>query len=198
MRRSLHGAADASSRDTVAVTSPSFPLPVPGPVSARFPTETPAPRELRWVVILLVANLALSLALTVVTVLARHNIVNYQLDHRHITDPTQRAALRDGYLSAIIGRVVGNIVVSVVYAFIVRALLRGRRWAYRRVTWIGVAGIVSLIALQFSPYPAWMRAEQLVQAAVLAALVLCVRRPQVRAYFAADLPGRNIRRFRPS
>ena len=32
-----------------------------------------------------------------------------------------------------------GIVLSVVYVFLVRALLRGRRWAYRRVIWLGSA-----------------------------------------------------------
>jgi hypothetical protein len=146
-------------------------------------------------VVLLLANLALSISLTVAVLLLRHSVVNYQLDHRHITDPAQRAVLRDSYVGALVGRVVGNIVVSVVYAFLVRALLRGRRWAYRRVIWIGCAGIVGLLIIQVTPYPVWMRAEQLVQAAVLAVLVYCVLRPSVRAYFAPHLPGRNVRRF---
>ena len=61
------------------------------------------------------------------------SIVNYQLDHRHITDPTVRGTLRNSYAYGIVGRAVGNIVASVVYVFLVRALFRGRRWAYQRV-----------------------------------------------------------------
>jgi hypothetical protein len=155
-----------------------------------------APTELRIVLILLVVNLILSIGLTVATIVARHSIVDYQLDHRHITDPSQRAALRNGYVGAIVGRVIGNIVVSVVYVFLVRALLRGRRWAYRRVIWLGAAGIVALLLLQTTPYPAWMRIEQLIQALVLAGLLFFVTRPDVRAHFAPHLPGRNVRRFR--
>jgi hypothetical protein len=49
--------------------------------------------------------------------------------------------------------------------------------------------------VQFTPYPAWMRAEQLLQALVLAALLWFVLRPEVRAHFAPGLPGRNTRRF---
>jgi hypothetical protein len=74
-------------------------------------------------VILLMINWALSLVLTIVTIVARHSIVDYQLDHRHITDPSRRAALRDSYIGAIIGRVIGNIVASVVYVFLVQALV---------------------------------------------------------------------------
>ena len=153
------------------------------------------PRQLRPVVVLLVINLALSIVLTIVTLLARHSIVTFQLDHRHITDPQQRRALEDSYTGAIIGRVVGNIVISVVYVFLVRALLRGRRWAYRRVILVSAFGIVALILIQLTPYPAWMRVEQLAQAIVLAAMLYVVTRPAVRAHFAAHLPGRNVRRF---
>jgi hypothetical protein len=41
-----------------------------------------------------------------------------------------------------------------------------------------------------------MRAEQLVQAAVLGGLLYFVTRPAVRAHFAKGLPGRDVRRFR--
>lgn len=153
------------------------------------------PRALRPVVVLLAINLAMSLILTIATVLARHSIVEYQLDHRHITDPDQRALLRDSYSYGIIGRVVGNVVVSIVYAFLVRALIRGRRWAYRRVILLGALGIFGLLVLQASPYPVWMRVEQLLQAAVLAGLLYFVLRPEVKAHFDPNLPGRNARRF---
>jgi hypothetical protein len=172
---------------------PYQPYPQPG-VSGPSGAE-PAPRQLRSVVALLMVNLGLSVALTFVTVLARHSIVNYQLDHRHITDPDTRRTLRDSYSYGIIGRVAGNIVVSVVYLFLVRALLRGRRWAYRRVILLGVVGIVGLLIIQATPYPPWMRAEQLVQAVVLALLVYQVTRPAVRDHFAPGLPGRDVRRF---
>lgn len=201
----MWGAAPVSLCDPFAVTSSTPPMPPIEPMPAA-PSEAASdqwqsappgqPSELRSIVILLVANLTLSLVLTVVTVLARHSIVNYQLDHRHITDPTLREAVRHSYVATIIGRVVGNIVVSVVYAFLVRALFRGRRWAYRRVIWLSAAGIVGLLLIQASPYPTWMRIEQLAQAVVLAGLLYLVTRPPVRAYFAKGLPGRDVRRFR--
>jgi hypothetical protein len=168
----------------------------PPPDATPAAIDIDAPPLLRVVVVLLVVNLTLSLILTIVTVLARHSIVNYQLDHRHITDPAVRESLRHGYVYTIVSRVVGNIVVSIVYAFLVRALLRGRRWAYRRVIWISAAGVIALLALQASPYPPWMHVEQLVQAAVLGALLYVVTRPDIRAHFATGLPGRDVRRFR--
>lgn len=160
-----------------------------------FAAASDAPRELRPVVVLLVLNLTVSIILTIATLLTRHSIVNYQLDHRHITDPSQRQTLRDSYTAGIVIRAVVNVVVSVVYVFLVRALFRGRRWAYRRVVLISGIGIVGLVILQFSPYPTWMRVEQLSQAVILAGLLWFVLRPGVRAHFAVGLPGRDQGRF---
>jgi hypothetical protein len=171
---------------------PSAPPP-PEAAQAVFPVPPPA---LRPVVVLLLINLGLSIVLTVAVLILRHSVVNYQLDARHITDPEQRSILRDTYSVAIWTRVIGNVVASIVYAFLVRALLRGRRWAYRRVVLLGIIGIVGLIYIQFTPYPVWMRAEQALQAVVLAGLLYFVLRPDVRSHFAKGLPGRDTKRFR--
>ncbi len=145
---------------------------------------------------LLLTNLGLSVLLTITVLVARHSVVAYQLDHRHLTDPAQRAVLRRSYTAGIYGRILGNVVLSVVYVFLVRALFRGRRWAYRRVILLGAIGIAALLLVQLTPYPAWMRAEQLLQAVVLGGLLWFVLRPEVRAHFAPGLPGRDARRFR--
>jgi hypothetical protein len=181
----------AQNRPVFGQFPPAPPPPPPPPPEA----GPPAPRELRPVVALLIVNLGLSVLLTITVLIARHSVVAYQLDHRHITDPAERDVLRRSYSASIWGRVVGNVVLSVVYVFLVRALFRGRRWAYRRVILLGALGIVGLLLVQLTPYPAWMRAEQVVQALVLALLLWFVLRPQVRAHFAAGLPGRDTRRF---
>jgi hypothetical protein len=173
-----------------------YPAAPPPSEPAQADAPLPPPPQLRPVVTLLLVNLGLSILLTVAVLLARHSVVNYQLDHRRITDPAQRDTLRDSYLGSLWGRVIGNIVVSVVYVYLVRALLRGRRWAYRRVIIIGALGIVALALVQITPYPPWMRVEQAAQALVLAALLYFVLRPEVRAHFAKGLPGRETRRFR--
>jgi hypothetical protein len=165
--------------------------PPPGPTAV----ETPlAPRQLRPVVVLLLTNLGLSILLTVLVLANKNSIITFQLDHRHITDPTERDQLRNVYADSIWTRVLGNVVVSVIYAFLVRALLRGRRWAYRRVIFLGIAGVVGLGVLWATPYPAWIRVEQVVQSIVLLALVYFVTRPEVREHFRTA-PGASIRRF---
>ncbi len=180
-----------------ALVPDSYPAAPPPPeASESSESDAEPPQALRPVVALLLSNLGLSILLTVAVLLARHSVVNYQLDHRHITSPAERDTLRTSYSASLWGRVIGNIVVSVVYVYLVRALLRGRRWAYRRVVLIGALGIVGLVLIQATPYPPWMRIEQGAQAVVLAALLYFVLRPEVRAHFAKGLPGRDVRRFR--
>ncbi|HEV7657448.1 MAG TPA: hypothetical protein VGP36_22335 [Mycobacteriales bacterium] len=168
------------------------PPPPPEPEYAQGP---PPPRALRPVMVLLLTNLGLSILLTIVVLIARHSVVAYQLDHRHITDPAQRESLRHSYTVSIYSRIISNVVVSVVYVFLVRALLRGRRWAYRRVILLGSIGIVVLLLAQFTPYPVWMRTLEGLQVLVLAGLLWFVTRPEVRSHFAKGLPGRQTRRF---
>jgi hypothetical protein len=167
--------------------------PMPPAPEPQLDTGPPPPRALRPVVVLLILNLVLSAALTVTVLLARDTVIDFQLAHAHLRDPALRDDLRKTYLGAMWGRVIGNVVASVVYAFMVRALLRGRRWAYRRVILLGSLGVVALVYLQFTPYPWWVHAEQLAQAVVLAALLWFVLRPEVRGHFAKHLPGRTRR-----
>lgn len=166
------------------------PPPAPPPVEKPIP-----PSALRPVIALLVTNLALSIILTILVFAMKNSIITYQLDHRHITDAHTRDTLRSAYSTTIWARAAGNVVVSVIYVFLVRALLRGRRWAYRRVVLLGVLGIVALGLLWLTPYPAWVRVEQLVQSLVLAALVYFVTRPAVREHFGSA-PGADLGRFR--
>jgi hypothetical protein len=176
---------------TVSAYPPAPPPPEPAEIPA-----PPPPQALRPVVVLLLINLGLSVLLTIAVLIARDSVINYQLAHQHLTDPAQRETVRKSLVGGLWGRVAGNIIASIVYAFLVRALFRGRRWAYRRVLILGAIGCVSLLLIQLTPYPAWMRVEQITQAVVLAALLYFTTRPEVRSHFAKGLPGRANRRFR--
>ena len=160
--------------------------PIAEPTEAR---RTP-PAALHPVIYLLLVNLVLSIGLTLVVLLLRHSVVDYQVNHAHLKSNSslspaeQRRILRDSATFAVYSRLVGNIVVAVVYYFLVRSLLRGKRRAYRRVLWLSIAGIASLALLWTNPYPAWMRVEQIGQGVVLAAILYQVTRPEVRAFFA--------------
>ncbi len=172
------------------MTYSPYPSAPPPPETATVGTPPP-PAALRPVIVLLLINLTLSIAVTIAVFANKNSLIAYQLDHRHITDPDQRRILRDSYSAGIWGRAVGNIVISVVYAFMVRALIRGRRWAYRRVVILSIVGIAGLAILWATPYPAWMRVEQVLQTLVLAALLYFVTRPAVKSHF----PQTGARRF---
>jgi hypothetical protein len=167
---------------------PSAPPPPPPPPR---PADPLPPSALRPVIALLLVNLGLSIAVTIAVFATKNSLINYQLDHRHITNATKRLELRDSYSAAIWARAAGNVVVSVIYTFLVRALLRGRRWAYRRVIVLSIAGIVALALLWLTPYPVWMRVEQIGQSLVLAGLLYFVTRPAVRSHFAGSTAGRS-------
>lgn len=178
---------------------PGYPnMPPPGYGQAYPQVEPDRPQLLHAIAGLLVLNLMLSLGVTIASLLLRNSLIDFQLDHRHITDPELRATLRDSYGYTIVVRALGNVVVSIVYFFLVRALFRGRRWAYRRVIWLGSAGALLLLFTLATPYPLWLHVEQVVQAMNLAVMVYLVTRPPVRAFFASGLPGRDTRRFRKS
>jgi hypothetical protein len=162
----------------------------PEPPQSPRPDERPiAPSELRPVVRLLLVNLTLSILLTMLVFAFRHSVIDYQVAHTHIsrssdlTPDQQRAAIRSGANAAIWGRAAGNIVVAVAYFFLIRGLWWGRRRSYRRVLLLSIAGPASLILLWVRPYPAWMRAEQVMQALVLLCILYFVTRPKVRAHF---------------
>jgi uncharacterized membrane protein len=158
------------------------------------------PRSLHPVIYLLFANLAMSLLLTILVFLFRNSVINFQAAHAHIREGanlTRQEQLDLARTSAQIGiwsRVAGNVIVAVVYWFLVRSLLAGKRRAYIRVLWLSVAGIVSLAFLWITPYPTWIRVEQVLQSFILVGILYRVTRPEVRAYFAKR-PRESKRRF---
>jgi hypothetical protein len=148
------------------------------------------PRSLRPVIYLLIANLAMSLLLTILVFSFKDSVINFQVAHYHLkpdgnlTPEQQLDLARTSAQIGIWSRVAGNVIVAVAYWFLVRSLLRGRRRAYIRVLWLSIAGILSLAFLWITPYPAWIRVEQVLQSLILVAILHQVTRPEVRAYFA--------------
>jgi hypothetical protein len=175
------------------VTDEHQPYPNLAPIQEPTEQRTP-PASLHSVIRLLLVNLALSIGLTIAVLLLRHSVIDYQVAHAHVranstvSPAEQRRILRGSATVAVYSRVAGNAVVAIVYYFLVRSLLRGRRRAYRRVLWLSVAGIASLGLLWTQPYPNWMRIEQVGQSLVLAAILYQVTRPEVRAFFAKAGP----------
>jgi hypothetical protein len=190
----MHRVAARPDRYSAEVTDEFRPYPKMAPAEEPVEPRRAPPTALRPVIYLLLGNLILSIGLTVVVLLWRHSVIDYQVDHAHLRSNStlspdeQRRVLRDSATIGVYSRVAGNAVVAVVYYFLVRSLLRGKRRAYRRVLWLSVAGIASLGLLWVQPYPSWMRIEQVAQSFVLAAILYQVTRPEVRAFFAKPAP----------
>jgi hypothetical protein len=172
------------------VTDEYKPYPNLAPIQEPPEVRPDPPAALHPVIRLLLVNLVLSIGLTIVVLLLRHSVINYQVEHAHLRSHSaasaaeQRRILRQSATIGVYSRIAGNVVIAVVYYFLVRSLLRGKRRAYRRVLWLSIAGIASLGLLWTQPYPNWMRLEQVGQGFVLAAILYQVTRPEVRAFFA--------------
>lgn len=143
------------------------------------------PPELRPVFYLLFANLGMSVVLTVLVFVFRDSLVDYQLAHAELPPGTNVEAFRSALHQQVWLRVAGVVLVSAMYLRIGYRLRQGHRAAYRRVLLVSIAGLLGLVSLLLSPgYPLWMHVEQVVQGAVLAALLWFVTRPALRARFA--------------
>ncbi|MBV9843619.1 MAG: hypothetical protein JOZ47_00900 [Kutzneria sp.] len=155
------------------------------------PASRPVAPALRRVITLLFVNLGLSVVLTVLVFLFRDSVVDYQLAHMATAPGTNLADLRSTLRQQVWFRTGGIVLVTAVYLYIGYRLRRGHRGAYRRVISISLAGMIGLGAMVVtSQYPGWMRAEQVLQMAVLAALLWSVTRPELRTRFARKGSGR--------
>ena len=146
-------------------------------------------RAVRIVVLLLLANLAVSLVFGCLTLVFRHEVLTYQLSRHPGADP--HALERTLWT-----RPIPIAFVALLYIWVARQLLAGVRRAFRRVQIVSVLGFLAVgWLLGSAAYPHWLRIVQVVQLGLLAALIVAVNRPTVRAAFAAgaspDFRARN-------
>jgi len=74
--------------------------------------------------------------------------------------------------------------VAILYVWVIRNLRAGSSSAYRRVRFLSAAGFVAVAwQLAAGAYPVWLRPIEAGQLALLAALIVAVNRPVVRAAF---------------
>jgi hypothetical protein len=158
--------------------------PMPGGPGQR--QHLPMDSALRLVLILMFVNLGLSVLTTILVLIFRNSVIDYQLAHTHIPPGADLGLMRTALQDALWGRLVGSILVSAVYIWRAFALRRGSRGAYIRLYYIAIIGLIGIAYLIFvsTQYPTWMRVEQVLQAIVLVALLVAVSRPAVRDRFA--------------
>jgi magnesium-transporting ATPase (P-type) len=152
------------------------------------PGAQPIDTALRRVIILMFINLGLSVVTTLITLLLRTSVLDYQLAHAHIpagASPADIDVIRQALETALWTKLVVTVLVAGLYIWRAFALRRGSRGAYLRLYYICVAGIVGIAYLILAgQYPVWMRVEQGLQAVVLVALLIAVSRKEVRYRFA--------------
>ena len=136
-------------------------------------------RAVRIVVLLLLTNLAVTLVFGCLTLVFRHEVLTYQLARHPGADP--HALERTLWT-----RPIPIVIAGLLYIWVARQLLAGVRRAFRRVQIVSVLGFLAVGWLLVSAaYPNWLRVVQVVQLGLLAALIVAVNRPAVRAAFAA-------------
>ncbi|KAA2261064.1 hypothetical protein F0L68_18540 [Solihabitans fulvus] len=145
-------------------------------------TQTAHDKAVRLVLILLFGNLGLSIVFAALTLVFRDSV----LDHQVAT--TGQA--RDQLALTLWTRPIPILLVSLGYLWVARQLRRGVRSAYLRVRTISAVGVLAVgYLLLTGAYPGWLRAVQVGQLALLAALVFAVNRRVLRAGFAKSSAG---------
>jgi hypothetical protein len=116
--------------------------------------------------------------------LFRDSVVDYQLAHPRLPPGADVDGARTTLRGEVWSRTVGVLVVSLVYASLIKRLVAGKRSARHRVLLLSVAGMLGIVYLiGWGNYPEWMRVEQVAQGLVLVALLYAATRPAVRARF---------------
>jgi hypothetical protein len=160
---------------------PRFPS-MPPPPPPRADVVGPPPRLVRIAAVLLLVNLALSVLVTVLSFVLKDDIIRLTLEQTHRQDATDTA--RQAVITSLWVRAGGNLLVGVLYVFFISRLYRGKRWAWRRLVFLSIAGCVGMIFLLTQHYPPIFKVEQVVQLLVLATIAVCVLHPDTRAHYA--------------
>jgi len=163
-----------------------FRHPVMPPPPPPEPVARP-PRLVTYAATLLLVNLALSVLVTILSFVYRDDIIQLTLAHsgRAGSDDATRQVVE----SSLWIRAGANIVVGALYLFFISRLYRGKRWAWRRLVWLSIGGVVGMVFLLTQPYPAIFKVEQVLQLTVLAVIAFCVLHPQTRVHYAKKRPG---------
>jgi uncharacterized membrane protein YczE len=141
------------------------------------------PRQIESAVRILVLNLVLTAVIAVLFAVFHDALLDYQLQHLG-TAPADGA--RAGLSIGLWSRVGSVVIIAIVSTVLIRGLRAGRRRSYVRVLAISVFGLLSSGYLVWTgQYPLWVDAAQLLQAALLVALLWTITRPDARDWFSS-------------
>lgn len=156
---------------------PFAPMPSAEPVGAADPGRMP--RTLMATAILLGVNLLLSMVAAIAGILMSDELIELSLGRTPL--PSDSAAV-DSLEITFLLRAWVNVVIALIYAFLIWQLRNGNHAAWRRLVWLSGAGLVSVAYLLFQPYPMIFHAGQVAQILVLFAMFALAVHPESRAY----------------
>ncbi|MFG3299699.1 hypothetical protein [Micromonospora chersina] len=147
--------------------------------------DAATPPHVRRMIVLMLANLALSTLLAGVILVFQEQLLDYQLAHLDLPAGTDLAAARETMRSSAWSRVLPVALVALAYLWVIHGLRLGERKAYRQVVFISVIVLLGSGLTLFQPFPWWLRAINVAKALVAVALLFLASRPQVRGWFVA-------------
>ncbi|WP_346535533.1 hypothetical protein [Micromonospora sp. DPT] len=152
---------------------------------------TATPPQVPRMIVLMLANLALSALLAGLMLAFQEQLLDYQLAHLDVPTGTDLATAREELRSSVWSRVVPVALVALAYLVVIRGLRLGRRKAYRQVVFISVIVLLGTGLTLLQPFPWWVRAVNVAKALVVVALLFLASRPQARNWFRRDQPTRR-------
>lgn len=147
--------------------------------------DAATPPHVRRMIVLMLANLALSTLLAGLVLVFQEHLLDYQLAHLDLPAGTDLAAARETMRSSAWSRVLPVALVALAYLWVIHGLRLGERKAYRQVVFISVIVLLGSGLTLFQPFPWWLRAINVAKALVAVALLFLASRRQVRGWFAA-------------
>ncbi|MGW9195242.1 hypothetical protein [Micromonospora chersina] len=144
---------------------------------------TATPPHVRRMIVLMLANLALSALLAGVILVFQEQLLDYRLAHLDLPAGTDLAAARETMRSSVWSKVLPVALVALAYLWLVHGLRVGQRKAYRQVVLVSVVVLLGSGLTLFQPFPWWLRAVNVAKVLVAVALLFLASRPEVRGWF---------------
>jgi hypothetical protein len=139
------------------------------------------PPTLKAASILLGVNLLLTVLAALLSIVISDELIALTLGREPL--PSDEAIVNQLEITFLI-RAWGNVIVALIYAFLIWQLFNGKRSAWRRLVWLSAFGMAGVAYLLFLPYPLLFHLGQLAQIAVLFGMFALAVHPQSRAWCA--------------
>lgn len=160
------------------MTTPDAPATDPDAAAA-------TPPHVRRMIVLMLANLALSALLAGLILVFQEQLLDYRLAHLDLPAGADLAAARETMRSSVWSKVLPVALVALAYLWVVHGLQVGQRKAYRQVVLVSVVVLLGSGLTLFQPFPWWLRAVNVAKMLVAGVLLVLASRPQVRGWFTA-------------